>query len=162
MSTAKIMKIYGCPQCGESITSSRPVTRCPACKYSMGNRRYAFDTPNSLTKQSQLVRDDTLLTQKVLELTQDETLDALNDAVLILQTLPAKKCRITDIRPLVEAGIKIGRIAKAYDHYLRAGGQHVPSLFITNTKNKTKTNKLQENRDDDGKPRPPSSTEKPT
>lgn len=65
----------------------------------------------------------------------------VNDALNIIETLPAKKVPASDIRYLVEMAMKIGQIATKYDEYIRAGGKHVPSLFINegDTKNESES-----------------------
>jgi hypothetical protein len=54
----------------------------------------------------------------------------MNDSLNIIETIPAKNVRASDIRYLVMMAIRIGEIASKYHEYLEVGGKHVPSLYI--------------------------------
>jgi hypothetical protein len=66
----------------------------------------------------------------VVDLPVDIANNIMNDALHIVQTIPAKKVRVSDIRTLMRMAIQIGDIARKYEEFLLAGGTHTPDLFI--------------------------------
>jgi hypothetical protein len=106
---------------------------CRECGYSfIENNFNTYTTPVTITEQ--LIKLNSLdgARDAILGLTQGKALSVLEDAQKIMETIAGRKTATVDIRPIVECAIKIGEIGKAYDAFIKAGGKHVPSLFINN------------------------------
>lgn len=133
--SASIKLIFECPRCKESImASSRPDT-CPACKYDFGSllppkEVNGYQLPYTLTEQHLKLQNSLAYNEFVMGLPIEKANDILNDALNIIQLLGGKKSSVSDIRSLVQMGLKIGEVTEAYDTFLRAGGIHAPDLLL--------------------------------
>ena len=136
--SASIKLIYECPRCNESvIADSRPDT-CPGCKFDFGGQGLVqtasppdyYQIPYTLTEQHLRLQNTQAFNSFIMELPKDKANDILNDALSVIQLLAGKKAKVSDIRFLVQMGIQIGEVAKAYDNYLRSGGLHAPELLL--------------------------------
>lgn len=127
---ANIHNIYVCPRCDHEVTSPKPGTSCPECGLILGGKNGGtYQPPMPLSEQHSRLQNDGLHLHIVLGLRPEKCRDMFEDVVNILETLPAKKASLTDISPLVEMGIRIGEMAKAYREFLAAGGKHVPAVL---------------------------------
>ena len=129
--SATIKSIFLCPRCEEGITSIETTTVCPNCALPLGKQILdAYTPPYTLSEQNEKYKDQERFARVVSELPIAKANSMLNDALVILETVPGKINRIEDIRYLVETGIRIGNIATGYQKFLEAGGKHFPSFFI--------------------------------
>jgi hypothetical protein len=154
---AEIKIVLLCPRCQEGITSKTPLLKCPKCEYPLGahvgSDKYVL--PMTLTEQrAKLNSSDCDQLDVLINMDKDKMYSIVNDCLIVLETLPGKKCSLSDIRPVIEMALKIGAIAKAYDDFLRAGGKHTPSIIIKHNEQKQekKNESTQENAG--GKPPP--------
>lgn len=131
---AHIKNIFICPKCDEGITASGKIDKCPGCGHIVGSMGEQYKHPLTLVEQHQKYQDTARFRDAVLDLPIQKCECMLLDALKIIETLPGKKATPADIRKIVETATFIGKIAESYDAYLRAGGKHVPSLFINNIK----------------------------
>lgn len=128
---AKIKLVYTCPRCEEGITAVSKPEICPGCGAKFpATGSGGFMTPITITEQEARISDDIARTKFVLSLPLDTANNILNDALTIMQTLPGKKVKKSDIRIIMGIANRIGEIAKAYEQFLIAGGAHTPELFI--------------------------------
>jgi hypothetical protein len=86
--------------------------------------------PTTITEQTAVINDRVAHIAFVLSMPIDIANDVMNDALNIIETIPGKKVKASDIRTLMGMAIKIGEIAKKYEEFLQAGGTHTPELFI--------------------------------
>lgn len=129
----EVKHVLLCPRCQEGITSNSRVLDCPKCGYALGAQTGSqrYEPPYTLTEQkTKLNASDIEHMEAVLGLSVDKSAAILNDAFLILETLTGKNVKIEDIRPLIEIGLRIGKVAEAFDGFIRAGGKHVPSYYV--------------------------------
>lgn len=127
---ASIKQIYECPHCNAPLTASRRPEKCPACGYDFGEAISEYKYPLTLREQFERMQTKQTHHDAVIAMPIEKANFVLNDALNIIETLPAKNVRASDIRTLVMMSIKIGNIATKYHEYLEAGGRHVPSLFF--------------------------------
>ena len=132
----KIENIYVCPKCDYATPGSKKPRYCTECGYSyIENNFSTYTSPVTITEQLKKLNNLEGARDAILGLTQDKALSILDDALKIVETLAGRKTKAVDIRTIVERAIAIGEVAKAYDAYIKAGGKHVPSLFINNDNN---------------------------
>ena len=127
-----IKQIYTCPKCEESITSPNKPNHCPGCGYKFSLEGLVdFFLPTTVTEQAERIGDDKEHKQFLLEMPISSACNIMQDALNIIEIIPGKKVKVTDIRTIMGMAIKIGEVAKKYEDFLAAGGTHVPGLFIT-------------------------------
>jgi hypothetical protein len=131
--SVNIKQIYTCPQCGESITSTKRPDHCPKCNYSFGEEGVEYKLPLTMNEQRSKFQDDRDFYEAILTMPLEKANNIMNDALNIAELLPAKNSSQTDIRNLVEMAIKLGSIAQRYKDFLAAGGIHVPTLFLNDS-----------------------------
>jgi hypothetical protein len=130
---AEVKLVLICPRCQEGITAGSDNVKCPKCEFPLGPRPEgrALLPPMTLTEQKiKSGASDMEMFETISNLSADKACSIVNDALLILETLPGKKSELAGISPLVEMSLRIGELAKAYDAFLRAGGKHVPNIKI--------------------------------
>jgi hypothetical protein len=126
----QIQAMFQCFSCEETILApTRPKT-CPGCGYDWGDAASKFKAPYMLSEQNERFKNRTAYRDAILDLPVAKMNAVLNDALNIIETLSAKNVRISDISQVVKMAIEIGKIATAYDAFIRAGGKHGPSLFF--------------------------------
>lgn len=130
----KIKPAFICPRCDEGITATSKPEHCPSCGLKFSDVSNGFVTPITIAEQQERINDKDKHAKFILALPVDTATNILNDALHIIQTIPGKKVRASDIRDLMGMAIQIGDVAKKYEDFLAAGGVHTPGLFI-----KTKT-----------------------
>jgi hypothetical protein len=131
---AKIKHIYTCPRCEESLTADEKPKQCPACQYHFPLvDDGGFTIPNTITEQSERILDSYAHRRFVLQLPIAVANNIMNDALNVIETIPGKKVRVSDIRNLMGMAIRIGEIAKKYEEFLLAGGTHAPELFLSSS-----------------------------
>lgn len=132
---ASIKSIYQCPRCEESMTvdTGRP-KNCPGCGYEFSAAVLGYKYPLTMHEQHEKLQKDAEHRQALLDMPIDKANSIMNDSLNIMQVLPGKIVTKSDIRELMGMAIKIGEIAKAYEAFLIAGGQHVPALFLGDEK----------------------------
>lgn len=128
--SAGIKNVYVCPRCDEGITADRRPSRCPSCKLDFSHQIYGYLPPLTMSEQFEKLKDPKVHTDAILALDVSKMNDMMNDALNIIETLPGKKVKVSDIRTVVELSIRIGKIAEAYHGFLQEGGKHVPSLLL--------------------------------
>lgn len=129
-----IENIYVCPKCDYATTTPAKPKFCKECGYSfIDNDFMGYRPPVTLTEQFEKLQDIEGLRDAVLDLPIAKAIAMLDDAQKIIETLSGRKNGTMDIRPLVERATSVGKIAEAYDAFLRAGGKHTPSLYINNS-----------------------------
>lgn len=129
---AKIKHVYTCPRCEESITADGKPKQCPGCNYYFPLiADGGFTIPNTITEQAERVPDSFAHRNFVLKLPISVANNIMNDALNVIETIPGKKVKVSDIRNLMGMAIRIGEIAKKYEDFLLAGGVHTPELFLT-------------------------------
>ena len=89
--------------------------------------------PTTITEQTASVNDREAHIAFVLSVPIDIANDMMNDALNIIETIPGKKVKASDIRSLMGMAIRIGKIATKYQEFLEVGGTHTPELFIKTT-----------------------------
>ena len=124
----KIGAVYECAHCGEPMTSEKRPARCSTCGYSFGEPGTEYKPPMTLSEQHERINNKKEHFAAILNLPNEKALAILNDALNIIETMSAKKVKASDIRYLVQMGIKIGQIATKYDEFIQAGGMHGPEL----------------------------------
>lgn len=127
---ASIQHIYICPRCEEGITAHAPGSSCPKCKLILGLPDNGFRPPVTLHEQSLKLNDETQHRKTLVDLAYAKSESMLLDALGIIEMIPAKKHRGSDISRLVDIAMRIGDIARGYDAYIKAGGRHVPTLYF--------------------------------
>lgn len=129
---AAIKTLYECPHCKETLTASRRPEKCPnpKCGYDFGEALNEYKYPVTLGEQLERMLTKQVHHDAVIAMPIEKANFMMNDALNIIQTIPAKNVKASDIRHLVMMAIQIGEIATKYHEYLEAGGRHVPSLFI--------------------------------
>lgn len=127
---ASIRTLYECPHCENQLLDSKRPEKCPACGYSFGEPGDEFKYPVTLSEQLERIKNTKAHYRSILNMPIDKANNIVNDALNILETIPAKKVPTSDISYLIGMAIKIGDIAEKYHEYLAAGGKHVPSLFV--------------------------------
>lgn len=129
---ASIKQLYECPHCHETLTASRRPDKCPniKCGYDFGEAINEYKYPVTLREQLERMLSKQAHYDAVLAMPIEKANFMMNDALNIIETIPAKNVKASDIRSLVMMAIKIGNVATKYHEYLEAGGRHVPSLFI--------------------------------
>jgi len=129
---AKIEYVYSCPRCGEGITSKSLNTRCPTCQLVLGTKEVEpYEYPYTMVEQHHKYGDSRTQLDKLINIPKDKAASMLNDALLIVETFPAQKAQIDDIRFMAELAVRVGDIAQKYLDYLDAGGRHVPNIIIS-------------------------------
>lgn len=126
----KIVAVYECPHCNAPLTSGKRPETCPECKYNFGEAAMDFKLPVMLSEQNVRLQNKTAYLDTIIDLPIEKANFILNDALNIVQTVPIKNVRVSDIRELMQMAIAIGQIATKYQEYLEAGGKHGPSLFF--------------------------------
>lgn len=135
----KIENIYACPKCDFAVTGQTKPKYCRECGYSfIENNFLSYTTPITISEQLLKLNDLSGARDAVLSLKQEKALAILDDALKILETIGGRKTATLDIRPIVERAIAIGKIGEAYDNFIKAGGKHVPSLYLNNNNEVTK------------------------
>lgn len=129
---ASIKQLYECPHCHETLTASRRPDKCPnpKCGYDFGEAINEYKYPVTLREQLERMLSKHAHYDAILAMPIEKANFMMNDALNIIETVPAKNVKASDIRTLVMMAIKIGNIATKYHEYLESGGRHVPSLFI--------------------------------
>jgi hypothetical protein len=126
-----ISNLFICPRCEEGITSIETATACPSCGLPLGKQNVPpYTPPFTFTEQHDRLKDTEHLTITLADLPIEKANSIMNDALLLMETLPGKNTTPPGIRQMVKLAIRIGEIASAYEKYLEAGGKHFPSLFI--------------------------------
>jgi len=148
---AHIKNIFVCPKCDEGITAEGSIDKCPSCGHILGSMGQFYKEPLTYAEQHQKYQDTNRFRDAIIALPAQKAEYILLDALRVIETLAGKKVVPQDIRKIVETAMSIGDIAKSYDAYLRAGGKHVPSLFIDDNKNKNKNNNNMEQQDEHSK-----------
>lgn len=127
----KIKNTYVCPKCEEGVTADEKPTHCPACRAKFPAPGYAgFEDPVTITEQQERIKDEAAHMAFVVDLPVDIANNIMNDALNIIQTIPVKKVKVSDIRTMMRMAIQIGEVARKYEEFLLAGGTHTPDLFI--------------------------------
>lgn len=128
---AKIKMIYTCPKCEESTTAEDKPEKCGACgcKFPAVGAG-GFVEPWTIEEQSVRIPDQKAKARFLLNLPIESASNIMNDALNIIQTIPGKKVKISDIRIIMGMAIQIGEIAKAYEKFLVAGGTHTADIFL--------------------------------
>lgn len=129
---ASIKQIYECPHCHETLTASRRPDKCPnpKCGYDFGEAINEYKYPVTLREQFERMQSRHAHLDAVIAMPVEKALFMMNDALNIIETIPAKNVPASDIRNLVALAMRIGNIATKYNEYVEAGGRHVPALFI--------------------------------
>ena len=129
---ALVKQCYECPNCKEPLIASRRPDKCPnpKCGYDFGEAINEYKYPVTLREQYERMQSKNAHLDAVIAMSVDKGLFILNDALNIIETMPAKNVPASDIRNLVAVAMKIGNIATKYNEYIEAGGRHVPALFI--------------------------------
>lgn len=132
---------YMCPRCGEGINSDKLSLSCPTCELVLGfkNLEKPYTPPYTLTEQHYKYADKLLHVETFLTLSKEKMFSMMNDALSIVETLPAKKGAYSDIRFLLGMAIRIGKMAEAYEKFLVDGGKHVPHI-VAEYASKSNTN----------------------
>lgn len=132
---ASIKSLYQCPRCEEGMTvdKGRP-KNCPGCGYEFSDAVLGYKYPLTMHEQHEKLRKDAEHRQALLDMPIEKANSIMNDSLNIMQILPGKIVTKEDIRHLMGMAIQIGEIAKAYETFLIAGGQHVPALFLGDEK----------------------------
>jgi hypothetical protein len=128
---AAIKTLYQCPRCSEGITATQRPKHCPNCKYDFGEGASNYNYPLTLSEQHMRLQKRDEYHDALIAMPITKANSVMNDALNIVQVLPAKNVPVSDIRSLVTMAIQIGEIAKKYHEYLIAGGKHVPDLYLT-------------------------------
>ena len=138
---AHIQNLFVCPRCENGITSIKTTTSCPECSLPLGNMEIpSYSTPWSFTEQHEKFQDKELYLKTLMDLPITKVNSILNDALSVMEVIAGKKTQVSDMRTVMEIGMRIGEIAKAYDAFLQAGGKHVPGFFIKSTPQPGDTN----------------------
>lgn len=125
-----IKAIYECPHCHAPLTATKRPDKCPACGYDFGEAINEYKYPVTLHEQYERMQSRVAHHDAVIAMPVEKANHIMNDALNIIQTIPVKNVRASDIRSLIVMAIQIGQIATKYHEYLEAGGRHVPSLFF--------------------------------
>jgi hypothetical protein len=139
-----IKNTYICPRCEEGITGSNKPDFCPSCGFKLSLNSNQFTAPLTIAEQQERINNKVEHARFILELPIDTAASILNDALHIVQTIPGKKVRASDIRSLMGMAIQIGEVAKQYEEFLAAGGTHTPGLFITTGENEHEQQKTRD------------------
>ena len=127
---ASVKTVYECPRCEAPLIGDKRPDECPVCKFSFGEATLVYKTPMPLSEQRVRLKNDGKFYEAILDLSIEKANDILNDALNIVETLPAKNVKVSDISQVVRMAIKIGQLATKYHEFLIEGGKHVPDLFI--------------------------------
>lgn len=143
----KVETIFVCPKCEFTVPGLVKPKFCRECGYSfIENNFNTYTTPVTITEQLVKLNNIDGARDTILALTQSKAMSIMDDAKKIMETISGRKTATVDIRPLVECAIQIGELGKAYDAFIKAGGKHVPSLFINNNDEDTKHEPTENNR----------------
>ncbi len=127
---AGVKNVFVCPRCEEGITAEKRPAKCPSCKFDFSAGVRGYVPPITYAEQLEKLQDPRGHTEALLGIDINKMNDMLNDALNIVETLPAKKVKVSDIRTAVGLAIRIGKIAEAYHKFLEEGGKHTPSLLL--------------------------------
>ena len=128
---ANIKNTYICPRCEEGISAVEKPEVCPNCHFKLAMPGSGgFAVPTTIAEQQERIGDKKAHTEFILSLHIDTANNIMNDALNIIQTIPSKKVRTSDIRNLMGMAIQIGDIARKYEEFLKVGGAHTPELLI--------------------------------
>src|SRR5271157_5203577 len=111
---AGVKALYECPHCHETLTASRRPEKCPGCGFDFGEAINEYKYPMTLREQLERMNTSHAHYDAVLAMPVEKAQFIMNDAINIIETLPAKNVRVSDIRSLVMMAIKIGNIATKY------------------------------------------------
>lgn len=143
----KVETIFVCPKCGFAVPGQVKPKFCRECGYSfIENNFNSYTTPVTITEQLIKLNNIEGARDAIIGLTQSKAAAMMDDAQKIMETIAGRKTATVDIRPLVDCAIKIGELGKAYDAFIKAGGKHVPSLFINNNNGDTVDEPTKNNR----------------
>jgi len=148
----KINQVSVCPSCSSEVPVPKP-SKCPACGYQLiahqtdifGTPDYAYSqyrsqieilgsnnqkNPEAIVKGTQTLSRE--LRKFMSDIADQDKVDALMDAELILATSIIANMSPEKLKQVVKLGIRIGAKAKAIDDYIKAGG--VTNGFSSTTK----------------------------
>ena len=126
--SVQVSVCYVCPRCSAGITSLEHTVSCPGCGLPLGiQKNDPYTPPYTLTEQHEKYRQPDALLDALAQLPTEKMNNIINDALLILENIGGKKTHVSDIRLAVQMGVKIGKIAEAYEIFLENGGKHYPT-----------------------------------